>query len=141
MSPTPLPTTQTNTVSTPSSRKQASAAQRKSSASQGGQKEKKEAESITYATHPERFVKAEPAPEKFEITDPKTPEEHFSVAVDADNHKQWDKAIEEYKKALELKPDWAVAHFRLATDYNKEGRTDDATLWMKDLGDKVFYGG
>ena len=22
-----------------------------------------------------------------------------------------------------------------------EGRPDDATLWLKDLGDKVFYGG
>jgi len=22
-----------------------------------------------------------------------------------------------------------------------EGRADDATLWLKDLGDKVFYGG
>ncbi len=22
-----------------------------------------------------------------------------------------------------------------------DGRPDDATLWMKDLGDKVFYGG
>jgi flavin reductase (DIM6/NTAB) family NADH-FMN oxidoreductase RutF len=22
-----------------------------------------------------------------------------------------------------------------------EGRADDATLWMKDLGDRVFYGG
>ena len=22
-----------------------------------------------------------------------------------------------------------------------EGRTDDAILWMKDLGEKVFYGG
>ncbi len=122
----PLPTTQTNPVSTPSSLKQANAAPAKGSESQRGQNEKKKGESVTYATHPERFVKAEPAPEKFTITDPKTPEEHFSVGVDADNHKQWDKAIEEYKKALELKPDWAVAHFRLATDYNKQGRTDDA---------------
>ena len=22
-----------------------------------------------------------------------------------------------------------------------DGRADDATLWLKDLGDKVFYGG
>jgi hypothetical protein len=22
-----------------------------------------------------------------------------------------------------------------------EGRADDATLWLKELGDKVFYGG
>jgi tetratricopeptide (TPR) repeat protein len=117
---------QTNTVSTPSSLKQANAAQDRSPESQGGQKEKKEGESITYATHPERFVKAEPAPEMFTITDPKTPEEHFSVGVYADNRKQWDKAIEEYQKALELKPDWAIVHFRLAKDYYKEGRIDDA---------------
>ena len=24
---------------------------------------------------------------------------------------------------------------------NPEGRADDATLWLKELGDKVFYGG
>lgn len=120
------PTTQTNTVSTPSSLKQANAAQDKSSKSQGGQKEKKEGESITYASHPERFVKTEPAPEKFSITDPKTAQEHFNVGVYADTHKQLDKAIEEYQKALELKPDWAIVHFRLAKDYDKKGRTEDA---------------
>lgn len=85
-----------------------------------------EQKSISYATHPERFVKATPAPGKFNITNPKTAQEHFNVGVDADNHKQWNKAIEQYQKALELKPDWAVAHFRVATDYELIGRTSDA---------------
>jgi tetratricopeptide (TPR) repeat protein len=142
VAPAPLPTTQTNTVSTPSPLKQADAARVKGSESKGGQKEKKEGESITYATHPERFVKAQPTtPVQFNISDPKTAEEHFSVGVEADNHKQLDKAIEEYKKALELKPDWAVVHFRLAMDYNKEGRTDDAIAhWAQAVRyDPQFY--
>jgi len=85
-----------------------------------------EQKSISYATHPERFVKATPAPAKFNVTDPKTAQEHFNVGVDADNHKQWNEAIEQYQKALELKPDWALAHYRLATDYKLIGRTNDA---------------
>ena len=29
-------------------------------------------------------------------------------------------------KRLELKPDWAIAHFRMAQDYQKQGLTDSA---------------
>ena len=32
---------------------------------------------------------------------------------------------------------FAIGHVAKAPD----GRADDATLWLKDLGDKVFYGG
>ena len=86
----------------------------------------KQEKGITYATHPERFVKATPSPTTLNISNPKTAQEHFNVGVDADNHKQWDKAIEEYKKALELKPDWAIAHYRLAVDYKLAGNTSEA---------------
>jgi len=81
---------------------------------------------ISYAKNPERFVKVETTEPVFNITNPKTAQEHFNVAVNQDHHHQIDRATAEYRKALELKPDWALAHFRLARDYQKLGRTDDA---------------
>jgi tetratricopeptide (TPR) repeat protein len=81
---------------------------------------------ISYAKNPQRFVKMETTEPVFNITDPKTAQEHFNVAVNDDHDQQIDQAIAEYQKALELKPDWALAHFRLAQDYQKQGRTDDA---------------
>ena len=87
---------------------------------------KEQAKSISYAKDPERFVKMEPSVPTFNITDPKTAQEHFNVAVNDDHQNQLDKAIEEYQKALGLKPDWALAHFRMAQDYQKKGHTDDA---------------
>jgi tetratricopeptide (TPR) repeat protein len=107
-----------------------SAEQDKKAAQQPAQKQ--EQKTISYATNPERFVKEKTYEPPFNITNPKTAQEHFNVAVNDDHHNQLDKAIEEYNKALELKPDWALAHFRLAQDYNKQGRTDDAiTHWEK----------
>jgi tetratricopeptide (TPR) repeat protein len=81
---------------------------------------------ITYAKDPERFVKMPVYEPPFNITNPQTAQEHFNVGVHDDNHNQVDKAIAEYRKALELKPDWALTHFRLAQDYQKEGRTEEA---------------
>ena len=81
---------------------------------------------ISYAKNPERFVREETVPAPFSITDPKTAQEHFDVAINYDNHQQLDKAIEEYKETLQLQPDWALVHFRLAKDYQKQGRGDDA---------------
>jgi tetratricopeptide (TPR) repeat protein len=82
--------------------------------------------SISYAKNPERFVKMPTEEPPFNITNPKTAQEHFNVAVNDDHHNQIDKAIEEYQQALQLQPDWAVAHFRLAVDYQKQGRADEA---------------
>jgi len=98
--------------------------------------QKQEQPNITYAKNPERFVKMQPSEPTFNITDPKTAQEHFNVAVNDDHHDQLDKAIEEYQKALELKPDWALAHFRMAQDYQKLGRTDDA---IKHWGQATKY--
>jgi tetratricopeptide (TPR) repeat protein len=81
---------------------------------------------ISYAKNPERFVKMDTTEPVFNTTNPRTAQEHFNVAVNADHHQQVDKAITEYEKALELQPDWAVAHFRMAQDYQKLGRTDEA---------------
>lgn len=109
---------------------QASPAQGKTAPSEASRPQpsapQSEQETITYATNPERFAREKIAEAPFNITHPQTAEEHFNVAVYADNHKQLDKAIEEYQKALELKPDWAIVHFRLAKDYDKKGRMDDA---------------
>jgi tetratricopeptide (TPR) repeat protein len=88
--------------------------------------EKQEQQNVTYAKNPERFVKQQPSEVTFNITDPKTAQEHFNVAVNDDHHNQLDQAIVEYKKALELRPDWALAHFRMAQDYQKQGHTDEA---------------
>lgn len=89
-------------------------------------KKRRDESNISYATAPERFAKVPPYEPPFNITDPKTAQEHFNVAVNHDHHNELDKAIAEYQKALELQPDWAVAHDRLALDYQKQGRTDDA---------------
>lgn len=83
-------------------------------------------DAISYAKNPERFVKQQTYEPPFNITDPKTAQEHFNVGVNLDNKKELDKAIAEYQNALELKPDWALAHFRVAQDYQKEGRTEEA---------------
>jgi tetratricopeptide (TPR) repeat protein len=82
--------------------------------------------SITYAKNPERFAPQQTFTPKFNVTNPKTAQEHFNVALESDHHDQLDTATEEYKKALELEPGWALAHFRLGQDYDKQGRTDDA---------------
>src|SRR5438309_588667 len=47
------------------------------------------AQSITYASNPERFVKEPTYEPPFNIKNPKTADEHFDVAVDDDNHKQF----------------------------------------------------
>lgn len=86
----------------------------------------KQPDSVSYATNPERFAKEKTAEPAFNITDPKTADEHLSVAIFDDNTQQWDNAIEEYAKALELRPDWALAHFRLANDYERKGRAVEA---------------
>jgi tetratricopeptide (TPR) repeat protein len=103
--------------------------------------QKQEQKSITYAKNPGVFVKAEPSEQPFNITDPKTAQEHFNVAVNDDHQKQLDKAIEEYQKALELQPNWALAHFRMAQDYQKQGHTDEAIIhWtLATKYDPQFY--
>ena len=103
-----------------------------STAKQGSAAQKPAQETISYATNPERFVKEPVYQPPFQITNPKTAEEHFDVGVNDDNQKQPAKAIGEYEKALALKPDWVVAHIRLARDCAQLGRADDAIAhWRK----------
>jgi tetratricopeptide (TPR) repeat protein len=103
--------------------------------------QKQEQQNITYAKNPEKFVKQQASEPPFNITDPKTAQEYFNVAVNDDHHNQIDQAIIEYQKAVELKPDWALAHFRMAQDYQKQGHTDEAiTHWtLATKYDPQFY--
>lgn len=86
-------------------------------------------------------MKEEAVEPAFKITDPKTADEHMSVAIFDDNKQQWDKAIEEYANALQLRPDWALAHFRLAKDYQRKGRTDEAIAQFQEAtrSDPQYY--
>lgn len=118
-----------------------SPAQTKPTSQQPAAKQGKQSDAVSYATNPERFRKEEPLETALNIANPKTPDEHLSVAIFDDNKQQWDKAIEEYTKALELRPDWALAHFRLANDYQRKGRTDEAIGQFKEAtrSDPQYY--
>jgi tetratricopeptide (TPR) repeat protein len=109
---------------------------------QAAQKQKQE-ELITYSSHPERFTQKtkKPEPYKLNLPDPKTAQEHFTVAVYKHDRRDLDGAIDEYKKALALKPDWAIAHFRLARAYQEKGDIDAAMAQWKETtrADPHYY--
>lgn len=87
---------------------------------------------LSSAKDPDRYVHTKPAVPVFKITNPKTAEEHYTVAVNHDMNKRTDQAIEEYKKAIALKPNWAIAHFRLAMDYRAKQNIDAAIAEWKE---------
>ena len=101
----------------------------------------KQEDSITYAKDPGRFVKMPTTPPPFNIKSPKTAQEHFNVAVDHDNKQEFDQAILEYQKALQMQPKWALAHFRAGKDYVKTDHLDNAIAQFKaaTLDDPDFY--
>jgi len=118
-------TKETQAVASPAQQDKASSQSPPQPPAQADKKQQDDS-NITYAKNPERFAKVPAYEPPFNITDPKTSQEHFNVAVNHDHHSELDQAIAEYQKALELQPDWAVAHDRLALDYQKQGRMDDA---------------
>lgn len=81
---------------------------------------------------PGRYVRTTPSPAPFKITNPKTAEEHFDVAVYQQMHHNLDTAIDEYKKAIALKPNWAIAHYRLGVLYDKKQNRDAAIAEWKE---------
>jgi tetratricopeptide (TPR) repeat protein len=101
----------------------------------------KDEESITYAKNPDRFAKVETNDPPFNITNPKTAQEHFNVGVNYDHLNRLDDAIREYKIAVRMQPNWAVAHDRIALDYQKQGKIDDAIAEWKETTkyDPQFY--
>lgn len=86
---------------------------------------------LTYASNPGAFVKTSPQRPELNIKNPKTAQEHMNVAMDLHYKKNLDGAIAEYKKALELQPVWALAHFRLGRAYQEKGDLDQAIAQWK----------
>ena len=91
-----------------------------------------ESKGINSVTEPGRFVHTTPAPVILKITNPKTAEEHLAVAIDRHMHNKLDEAIEEYKKALALKPNSALAHFRLGNAYDQKHNREAAIAEWKE---------
>ena len=53
---------------------------------------------------------------------------HFEDARTAEAREDWQQAESEYRKALELAPDWAEAIVNLGIVLNRQGRADDAVV-------------
>jgi tetratricopeptide (TPR) repeat protein len=90
-----------------------------------------DANSISYAKNPDRFVNQKTSEPPFNLPNPKTATDYFDVGVHEDNLHHYDKAIAAYEQALNLKPDWALVCFREAKDYQRMGRKDDAIAQFK----------
>src|SRR5215470_6742083 len=81
---------------------------------------------ISYATNPERFVKAPTVAPPFNLTNPKTATDFFDVGVPEDNLHHYDKAIAAYEQGLKLKPDWPLLCLREAKDYQRLNQPNKA---------------
>jgi len=81
---------------------------------------------ISYATNPERFVKAPTVATPFNLTNPKTATDFFDVGVHEDNLHHYDKAIAAYEQGLKLKPDWPLLCLREAKDYQRLNQPNKA---------------
>ncbi len=90
----------------------------------GCKKEKQE--SVSFDSDKDRYVKREVPPYKLNITDPQTAQEHFNVGVYHQNQGEIDKALEEFKKTVELNPEYYPAHYRLGNIYWDKEKIDEA---------------
>lgn len=63
--------------------------------------------------------------------DPALPQAHNLLAVSYQDEWQWAAAEAEYKRALELNPNDARAHYGLARWLLSQGRTDEAQEWSR----------
>src|SRR5258708_17472205 len=61
-----------------------------------------DANAISYAKNPDRFVQQKTTAPPFTITNPQTATEFFDVGVHEDNLRHYDKAITAYEQALKL---------------------------------------
>ncbi len=87
---------------------------------------KEKQESISYDSDQDRFIKRKVSPYKLNITDPKTAQEHFNVAVYHQNQGEIDKALEGFKKSVELNPEYYPAHYRLGNIYWEKEKINEA---------------
>jgi Tfp pilus assembly protein PilF len=58
--------------------------------------------------------------------DPSNADAHFEMGNVLDRLRDFDKAAREFERAAELKPSDAATHYRLARDYERLGRAEDA---------------
>ena len=58
-------------------------------------------------------------------------QEWFDKAYQASLSEKYDESIEYYKKAIEINPDFAVAHANLGVSYMNTGRLDEALVTLK----------
>jgi tetratricopeptide (TPR) repeat protein len=63
--------------------------------------------------------------------DPKLPEAQFQMGRFLQDNSQWKESIPYLERAVELKPDYATAHYRLARAYWNTGRKQDGQAQME----------
>ncbi len=61
----------------------------------------------------------------------KSPEEHYELGRDYYRSEQYEEAIGEFKKAIEINPQYAIARRNLARAYTKTARYDEAIDELK----------
>ncbi|MCP4582587.1 MAG: tetratricopeptide repeat protein [candidate division Zixibacteria bacterium] len=83
-----------------------------------------------------RYGKAETAFKKYVELIPDDPNPYDSYAELLMKMGQFEKSIENYRKALEVNPNFAASHSGIATNFNFLGRHDEARQQLK-----VFYDG
>jgi tetratricopeptide (TPR) repeat protein len=59
---------------------------------------------------------------------PRNAKAHNNLGSQYKQYGSADKAIEHYRKAVELNPDYADAHYNLANEYNDRGKTEKAAV-------------
>jgi len=63
--------------------------------------------------------------------DPKLPEAQFQMGRFLQDDSLWKESIPFLERAVELKPDYATAHYRLARAYWRTGRKQDGQAQME----------
>lgn len=63
---------------------------------------------------------------RHELTAANLAEEHYNLGMVYDRQEKFDRAIQEYNKAIELQPDHVMAHFRMALVYQNQGVIEKA---------------
>lgn len=89
--------------------------------------------------HSNRGVQALQACMDAHDLDPKHAENHYVLGFIYQGRQMWEKSIEHYKKATELKPKFSEARNNLATVYIDLGRFDEALVELEKALENVVY--
>jgi tetratricopeptide (TPR) repeat protein len=76
--------------------------------------------------HPDDFLHAEELLKESLRRKKDHPESHYALGNVYFNLRRWQETIDEYRNAIQLKPDLAEAHYRLSQAYRRVGKTSDA---------------